>query len=137
MKDIQSLLQRAKALKATDIHIVAGSPVMARVDGELTAMGKTRLTRQASQQLCYTFLNKAEIEAFERTRDLDTMISDEEHCRYRVNISYNSGDVGGVIRLLPSAPIQLEQLRLPKLVGAMTQARKGMILLTGSTSQGR
>jgi twitching motility protein PilT len=64
-------------------------------------------------------------------------VADADNHRYRVNVSFNDGDVGGVIRLLSAEPIPLDRLYLPEVVERLTRARKGLILITGSTSQGK
>ncbi|MBN2560743.1 MAG: PilT/PilU family type 4a pilus ATPase [Phycisphaerae bacterium] len=137
MADIQGILKAARAKRATDIHIVAGSPVLLRVEGQLVPVTQGALSAKATKEASYSLLTEAQIAEFEEAFDIDFMMPDEERNRYRVNISYNDGAVGAVIRLLPSQPMPLEQLRLPELVGRLTQARKGLILITGSTSQGK
>jgi twitching motility protein PilT len=49
----------------------------------------------------------------------------------------NDGDVGAVVRLLPQRPWSLEDLRLPPVVAELTSRTKGLILITGSTGQGK
>jgi twitching motility protein PilT len=137
MDDPSKFLKLARAQKAADIHIVAGSPVMLRIEGELVPATKEALPPSLSRELAYAFLTREQIEEFEKKLDLDFMMSDEDRCRYRVNISYNDGRVGAVIRLLAAEPLPLSRLRLPELVDEMTRTRKGMILITGSTSQGK
>ena len=128
MADIQDILQRARAKRATDVHVVAGAPVLFRIEGELLPVTKEPLTSPAAKALTYGLLDPAQIAVFEQNLDFDFVISDAERCRYRVNVSFNDGEVGAVIRLLPSAPLPLAQLRLPECVSRMTQARKGLIL---------
>lgn len=137
MADIQDILKAARTKRATDIHIAAGSPVLLRIEGQLMPITQSTLTPRASKELSYALLSPEQIAEFEEALDLDFMIPDEDRNRYRVNISLNDGSVGAVIRLLPSEPMPLEQLRLPEIVGRMTLARKGLILITGSTSQGK
>ena len=64
------------------------------------------------------------------------MISDEEG-RYRVNITYNDRAVGVVIRILPEEPKSLDELGLPPVVKDLAGQTKGLVLITGSTSQGK
>ena len=137
MADIESILKRARAEKATDVHIVAGSPVLLRVEGELLPVTREPLSSRIARELSYSLLSPAQIAEFEQSLDLDFMTSDADHDRYRVNISYNDGDVGVVIRLLAAAPLPLKQLRLPEVVSKLAASRKGLILITGSTSQGK
>jgi len=137
MADIQDILRRAREKKATDVHIVAGSPVLLRIEGELLPITREPLSREQARQLCYSLLTPTQIAEFEEKLDLDFMTSDADHERYRVNVSYNDGDVGVVIRLLAAAPLPLETLHLPEIVGKLARARKGLVLITGSTSQGK
>jgi len=64
------------------------------------------------------------------------MLGDEDG-RYRVNISMNNGFVGAVIRLLPQRPWGLAELKLPPIVKELTHRTKGLVLITGSTGQGK
>lgn len=137
MADIEKLLTLARSKTATDVHIVTGSPVLLRINGELLPATKESLNPQQARELSYSLLTQAEIDEFERKLDLDFMTSDTNHERYRVNLSFNDGEVGAVIRLLASAPMPLDELGLPDLVRDLTKARKGLVLITGSTSQGK
>ncbi len=137
MKDIHDILQLARTRRATDVHVVAGSPVLFRIEGQLMPVTKETLTPRLAKDLSYALLSREQVASFEDGLDYDFMYADAERQRYRVNISYNDQQVGAVIRILPSEPIPLETLRLPELVTRVTEARKGLILITGSTSQGK
>ena len=137
MAEIENILSLARNKKATDVHIVSGSPVLLRIEGELHRASQGVLNAQTTKDLSYSLLRPEQIRDFEENLDLDFMTSDSDHNRYRVNVSFNDGDVGAVIRLLPSEPMPLEELRLPELVARMAGVRKGLVLITGSTSQGK
>lgn len=137
MKEALEILAAARERRAGDVHIVAGSPILFRVEGELHPATREALTPKLARDLSYAMLTPEQVEEFERERDIDFMLSDADRNRHRVNISYNDGCVGAVIRLLPSDPLPLENLKLPEIVTRVTPARKGLILITGSTSQGK
>ncbi|MCZ6697625.1 MAG: PilT/PilU family type 4a pilus ATPase [Planctomycetota bacterium] len=137
MAEIENILSLARNKKATDVHIVSGSPVLLRIEGELHRASQGVLNAQTTKDLSYSLLRPEQIRDFEENLDLDFMTSDSDHNRYRVNVSFNDGDVGAVIRLLPSEPMSLEELRLPEMVARMSGVRKGLVLITGSTSQGK
>ena len=132
----RDLLEYAKTKGATDIHISVGSPILFRLGGELEPVTKEKLTEQQSKEISLGLLTEAELEKFERDGDYDIMASDETG-RYRINIGYFNGKVGAVIRLLPSEPMTIEQLYLPEIVRELANRRKGLVLITGSTSQGK
>ncbi|MCZ6682286.1 MAG: PilT/PilU family type 4a pilus ATPase [Planctomycetota bacterium] len=137
MAEIENILSLARNKKATDVHIVSGSPVLLRIEGELHRASQGVLNAQTTKDLSYSLLRPEQIRDFEENLDLDFMTSDSDHNRYRVNVSFNDGDVGAVIRLLPSEPMSLEELQLPEMVARMAGVRKGLVLITGSTSQGK
>ncbi len=137
MSDIWNILNLAQQKKAADVHIVAGSPVLFRIKGELTPVTREVLDNRMTRELTYSMLRREQIEDFEANLDIDFMLSDENRNRYRVNVSFNDGAVGAVVRLLASAPMTLDEIRLPEIVRKMTQARKGLILITGATSEGK
>ena len=135
-EDIKKFILDGKAKHASDVHICAETPVMYRVGRKLVRASHGALPAELSKELCYSLLTPNQIEQFERTHDLDLMLADG-HGRYRVNISMNDGCVGAVIRLLPEKPWTLEDLKLPPVVRGLTQRTKGLILITGSTGQGK
>jgi len=57
--------------------------------------------------------------------------------RYRINVGYFNGDVGSTIRILPTRPKTLQELYLPDIVKDLAGRTKGLVLITGSTSQGK
>ena len=137
MADIHSILKMARTRRATDVHLVSAAPVLLRIEGELIPATKEALSAAQAKELSYSLLSADQIATFEKQLDLDFMAADAERNRYRVNVSYNDGTIGAVIRILPSDPMPLEDLKLPEVVEKLTRARKGLILITGATSQGK
>src|SRR6185436_12915761 len=82
-------------------------------------------------------LSEQQVAQLDSELDLDFMVTDPNQLRYRVNVGYFNGSAGATIRLLPGEPMPLETLGLPPIVSELTQRGKGLILITGSTSQGK
>jgi twitching motility protein PilT len=134
--NIKRILKNAKAKKASDVHICAGAPILCRIGKDLTPISEKPLSSEMSKKLTYELLSPEQINNFERLLDYDLMLADDEG-RYRVNISFNDGNVGAIIRILPGEPRSLEDLHLPAVVKELAHRTKGLVLLTGSTSQGK
>ena len=132
----KQLLEHAKTQKATDIHICAGAPVLFRVGGKLVPITKEKLTSEQSKELSLELLTEDQRKQFERSLDYDLMLADESG-RYRINVGYFNGQVGATIRILPTRPKTFEELFLPDVVRKLTLRTKGLVLITGSTSQGK
>ena len=130
------LLDHAKAQQATDIHICAGAPVLFRIGGKLVPITKEILTAEQSREMSLELLTDEQRVLFEKNLDYDLMLADKNG-RYRINIGYFNGSVGSTIRILPTRPRTIEELFLPDVVRDLTHRRKGLVLITGSTSQGK
>ncbi|MFP6805843.1 MAG: ATPase, T2SS/T4P/T4SS family [Pseudomonadales bacterium] len=77
-----------------------------------------------------------QIESFEEDLDIDLIKTLGKH-RFRINLSYNNGNVGAVVRILSYSPMALEDIQLPNIVSKLCLRDKGLILITGTTSQGK
>ena len=132
----KQLLDHAKAQQATDIHVCAGAPIMFRVGGKLVPITKEKLTAEQSREISLELLTEEQRTQFENNLDYDLMLADGAG-RYRINIGYFNGEVGSTIRILPTRPKTIEELYLPDIVKGLAQKTKGLVLITGSTSQGK
>ncbi|MHC4631937.1 MAG: type IV pilus twitching motility protein PilT [Planctomycetota bacterium] len=132
----KQLLEHAKTQQATDIHICAGAPILFRVGGKLIPIIKEKLTAEQSREITLELLTEDQKIQFEKNLDYDLMLADGAG-RYRINVGYFNGDVGATIRILPTRPKTIKELSLPDIVKDLTHRTKGLVLITGSTSQGK
>ncbi len=131
-----AVLMEAVETRATDIHIVAFRPVIFRRRGELEPFDDNVLDAEGARLLCYSLLDEEQIARFERDLDYDFVKVVGAH-RFRVNVSFNNGTVSAVIRVLNHEPMPLEEIRLPPIIEQLCYRDKGLILVTGTTSQGK
>jgi twitching motility protein PilT len=136
MENRMQLFEYAKSQQATDIHICAGAPILFRVGRKLCPVTEEILTPEKSRKLSYELLSESQQKEFEERLDYDLMLADEG-ARYRVNIGYFNGNVGAIIRVLQGEPATIEELYLPDVVKSLANMKKGLVLVTGSTSQGK
>jgi len=133
---IHEVLKHGRAHKVSDIHVAPGAPVLFRIARRLVPATPTALTSKQSERLSLELLTEAQRQQFHADHDYDFMAIDD-YGRYRVNVGYFDGDIGTVIRILAQRPKTLAELRVPNIIKEMAQASKGLILLTGSASQGK
>jgi twitching motility protein PilT len=57
--------------------------------------------------------------------------------RFRVNIFRQRGDLSAVIRIIPSRIRSVPELKLPPVVEAIANERRGLVLVTGTTGSGK
>ncbi|MHC4843032.1 MAG: type IV pilus twitching motility protein PilT [Planctomycetota bacterium] len=132
----EQLFLHAQEKKATDIHICANAPILFRIGGKLVPVTKDHLTPEQSREASLGLLTEDERKNFEAERDYDLMLAEGEG-RYRINVGYFNGHVGAIIRILPTRPKSIDEIQLPEVVKKLANRTKGLILITGSTSQGK
>jgi len=57
--------------------------------------------------------------------------------RFRASIFRQRGSVGIVMRLIPITVLSIEQLNLPPVLAEISDARRGLVLITGATGNGK
>lgn len=135
---IQQLLDLAIMRKASDLHLLAGSPPMLRIFGELIPVEQSMpLTPPEIESLVMPILTPYQKEVFEANFELDFGFSYEQKARFRVNIYKAYGSVAAALRALPINIPPLESLTLPKVVEKFIDLRQGLILVTGPTGHGK
>ena len=136
MQNRNQLFDFAVDQHATDIHICAGAPVQLRIGRKLKPVTEELLTPDKSRQLCYEMLTAEQIKEFEEDLDFDLMLA-YSGARFRINVGYFNGAVGATVRVLSGDPKTPDELFLPETVKTLAQRDKGLVLITGSTSQGK
>lgn len=133
---VRKLIAFARSKKATDIHICAGAPILFRVGRDLIPSSEGRITPEMSERIAMEMLSDEQAHQFRKEHDFDFMLTDDEG-RYRVNVSMNNQAIGLVIRILSEDMMSLDRLDLPPIVRELSNKTKGLVLITGSTSQGK
>ena len=100
MAEIDSLLLRAKELKASDVHLTAAIPPKARIHGKLVSMTDEVLTPARLQELIFPILNTAAKERLDQYGEADFSYAIIGEGRFRVNVFKQRGVYAAVLRLV-------------------------------------
>ncbi|MEO8025006.1 MAG: PilT/PilU family type 4a pilus ATPase, partial [Bryobacteraceae bacterium] len=130
------ILAEAVRRVASDILLIAGAPVTMRVGGALSPSGSA-LKADEVRDLLLPLMSTAQAQQIQRDRSVDFCFTREGIGRFRANIHYQRGTIAGSIRLLPEKIPTLESLNLPPTLRRFTEARQGLVLITGSTGCGK
>ncbi len=133
---IHEVLKHGRAHRVSDIHVAPGAPVLFRIARKLVPATPKSLTSKQSERLSLELLSESQQTQFHAALDYDFMAIDD-YGRYRVNVGYFDGDIGTVIRILAQRPRTLSELRVPEVIKELASSTKGLVLLTGSASQGK
>jgi twitching motility protein PilT len=90
-----------------------------------------------TRRLMYSMMDEKKQRVFEENRELDFSFSLTGSGRFRVNVFFQRGSVGGVMRTISEDVITFEQLGLPKVVADIARQPRGLVLVTGPTGSGK
>jgi twitching motility protein PilT len=132
---LNSLLQRAREHKASDLHLSAGQPVALRVHGRLLKEG-VELTAAALEQLLAA-LWPGDAQALLEQGSLDFGYTDPAGERWRINAYRSLGRPALALRHLENNFGTLAQLHLPPAIADLVHASSGLVLVCGATGSGK
>ena len=135
---LDRVLQAARQLGASDVHLKVGLPPIFRIKGDLrTVRDVPPLSRDVLQTFAVGIMNDRQRDNFERSWDVDLAYATNDGARYRVNVFQQRGAVGMVMRLIPPDVPPFEKLNLPRSVLTLADAERGLVLVTGVTGSGK
>ena len=137
MNKIDSYLQAALKLNASDLHFVSGDPVRARVHGGLQIMMEEKLETEHVGEALYEIMDGTTQRAFKQDDAADFAYEIPEISRFRVNVFRHLNGIGAIFRAIPSKALTLEQLNMPPIIHSLCKQTQGMILVTGKTGSGK
>jgi twitching motility protein PilT len=124
----------------SDIHFEVGYPPHYRLHGELLGAIKVPpLTPPDTESIAQMILEDRNltVDFTRRFAEIDVSYALAERGRFRASIFRQRGSVGVVMRLIPIQVLSLEQLNLPPVLSEICDARRGLILVTGATGNGK
>jgi twitching motility protein PilT len=139
MITMEELLRTMVERGGSDLHISANSAPRVRVDGALAELpGLDPLPPEHTKKLMYSVLDSQQIARFEQDLELDMSFGLAGVGRFRVNVFFQRGAVGGVMRTIPYEIFNFDQLGVPKEVCTkLCELPKGLVLVTGATGSGK
>ncbi len=124
----------------SDIHFEVGYPPHYRLHGELLGAIKVPpLTTGDTEGIASIILEdrKATVDFTRPFGEIDVSYALASRGRFRASIFRQRGSVGIVMRLIPINVMSLEQLSLPPVIAEIADTRRGLILVTGATGNGK
>lgn len=137
MITIQELLAKAVELKASDLHVTAGSPPLLRISGDLKPVTNEKVTAEQSQRLAYNIMTEQQRKILEQNKEVDFSFGVANLGRFRANVFLQRGCVTSALRQIPQVINTIDELGLPKVVKGLTEKPNGLVLVTGPTGSGK
>ena len=136
--NIDTLLRTACENKASDLHLKVGNYPYLRVDGELHALTQyTRISSEDMLNMAFSMMTNRQKQKFKENAELDMAYGVAGLGRFRVNVFQQRGNVGMVLRVIPTKIRTIEELLLPRVIDKVCHEKRGLVLVTGTTGSGK
>jgi twitching motility protein PilT len=136
--NIDDLLRIATERRASDLHLKVGNYPHLRIDGELVPLtDQPRISAEDMLNMAFSMMSARQKQKFKETTEIDMAYGVAGLGRFRVNIFQQRGNVGLVLRVIPTKIRALDELFLPKVVEQICDMPRGLILVTGVTGSGK
>ena len=133
---LDGLLAAVREAGASDLHVVAGRPMLIRVAGELTQSGPP-LGEAAVEEALVAVVPDRLRPILQEQGSCDFALERPRHGRFRVNVSRQRTGYKGCFRCIPSGVPTLAALGLPPEIERATHHHQGLVLVTGPTGHGK
>jgi twitching motility protein PilT len=134
---LPDLLKTMVDQDASDLHITVGVPPEFRISGKMVKVKMDPLAPIETKEICYSVLTDAQKADFEKNLDIDFSFGIKGLARFRGNLFYQRGNVGGVFRRIPIVIPDFDSLKLPPILKKIIRRPNGLILVTGPTGSGK
>ena len=135
---INDLLKLATDQSASDLHLKVGSHPVIRTNGRLTPMiDQKRLMQEDTIAMAFSIMSARQKQKFKDHFEIDMAYSVPGLGRFRCNVFQQRGTVGMVLRVIPVKILSIRELNLPPVLEQISQERRGLVLVTGTTGSGK
>ena len=137
MIDLKALLKEMVPLRASDLHIKAGSPPIYRIDGELKRTDLQSLTPEDLLILAKQVLTPGQMDRLNEDLQIDFALGISGTGRYRANFHTQRGSLAMTFRWVPYEIAGLADLDLPDVLDEIALKERGLVLVTGTVGSGK
>ncbi len=134
---IDKLLNACIKQGVSDIHITVGQPPVFRMDGRMRKLETKTLTPEDTVALMKSITPDRCQHELAEVGGSDFGFAFGDAARFRVSVFKQRGNVGMVLRQIPSKLLTLEQLGVPSVVSKLCMRPRGLFLVTGPTGSGK
>ncbi len=133
----KQMMQEMLNNNASDLHLRVGLRPTLRVDGRLTHIGEEILLHEDMEKVLSQILNEEQKKRFQVKREMDLALSVSKMGRFRINLYKQRGTLGVAIRRVNTKVPTFEELNLPEVVKDIADAKRGLVVVTGTTGSGK
>ncbi len=137
MGPMEKILRLMSERKASDVYLSAASPVQMKVNGVCAPITPQPLPIDGPLQLLSEVVSAAQLQEFHASGELNVAIPLSGAGRFRLSAMKQRGNCAVVARFISSEIPAFESLQLPPVLAQMILAKRGLMLVVGSTGSGK
>lgn len=138
MVDVHDYLQFLVDRGGSDLHLKAGGPAYARVDGDLAPIeGLPALGQRDTEAMALAIADGDSAARIAAGDEADFAYSVPGLGRFRVAVFRQRGSIGLVVRRVLPGSQSFASLGLPPAVRKLAEEHRGLVLVTGPTGSGK
>lgn len=134
---MEKLLSTIIQLKASDLHITVGQPPVIRHHGRMRKLDTKSLDLDDTTALMKSITPDRCQQELQEVGGADFAIEYTDGVRFRVAIFKQRGNIGMVMRRIPSTFLSFEQIGMPDAIKRLITRPRGLLLVTGPTGSGK
>jgi len=135
-KRLDAWLNMLIEVEGADLHIKSNSNIRARVKSDIVLLSTEVIDAKTIEDIA-KLLTATQYDAFLETKEFDGAYSLDKDNRFRVNIFMHLDGIAIALRLIPSYIQTIEELNLPSALHKLSELRRGLVLVTGTTGSGK
>ncbi len=122
---------------ASDLHMKVGTPVVLRINRQLTAIEAPYPTTEWFDSVLQQIIPAHLKASFATDRETDFSYKVDGIGRFRVNVFQQRGDMAMAMRYVKHVVPDFRALGLPEVIMKIAEAPRGIVLLAGTTGSGK
>jgi twitching motility protein PilT len=134
---MSDLLQLALDEGASDLHLAVGLPPVLRINGGLHPLDTEPIVGEDTERFMKSITSEDNQMKVREGGGCDFGFAYGTAARFRVSVLRQKGNIGIVLRLIPSTLLTLEAIGLPSQVKDLLFRPRGLVLVTGPTGSGK
>lgn len=134
---IDRLLSTVIQLQASDLHITVGQPPVLRHQSRLRKLDTKVLDNDDTTALMKSITPDRCQQELQEHGGSDFAIEYVDGYRFRVSVFKQRGNIGMVLRRIPSEFLTFQQLGMPAAIPRLITRPRGLLLVTGPTGSGK
>ncbi len=137
--ELLDYLKKAVQDKASDLFIVAGSPVCYKLEGHILPIDEEKVFPKETEHFIRELYQMAgrSIEHYLETGDDDFSFAQPGLARFRVNTYRQRGSMATVVRVVAFEIPDYRKLGIPETVMDLANVTHGMVLVSGTAGSGK